>query len=66
MEVKKSFAEPSTSGSQEKLAGEMDSSMITTFLETCMKLLHDSKVVKGMQKLIIGALARKTLLTNLA
>ena len=26
--------------------------MITTFLETCMKLLCDSKVVKGLQELI--------------
>jgi len=30
----------------------MDPSMLTTFLETCMKLLHDSKAVKGLQELI--------------
>ncbi len=47
MEVKKSFTEASTSENQEKLAEEKDLSMITMFLETCMKLLCDSKVVKG-------------------
>jgi len=26
--------------------------MLTTFLETCMKLLHDNKAIKGMQELI--------------
>jgi len=26
--------------------------MLTTFLVTCMKLLHNSKVVKGLQELI--------------
>jgi len=31
---------------------EMDPSMITTFLETYMKLLRDSKIVKGLQELI--------------
>jgi len=30
----------------------MDPSMLTTFLETYMKLLHDNKVVKGLQELI--------------
>ena len=49
MEAKKSFTEASTSGSKEKLEPEMDPSMLTTFLETCMKLLCDSKVVKGLQ-----------------
>ena len=52
MEAKKSFAEATTSGTQEKPAKEMDPSMLTTFLETCMKLLHDRKVVKGLQELI--------------
>lgn len=52
MESNKIFIEASTSRSQEKLVEEMDPSMITTFLETCMKLLHDSKVVKGLQELI--------------
>lgn len=48
MEAKKSFTEVSTSGSQEKPVEEMDPSMITTFLETCMKLLRDSKALKGL------------------
>jgi len=30
----------------------MDPSMLTTFLETCTKLLHDNKVVKELQELI--------------
>jgi len=30
----------------------MDPSMLTTFLETCMKLLWDNKAVKGLQELI--------------
>jgi len=29
----------------------MDPSMITTFLETCMKLLHNIKSVKGLPEL---------------
>ena len=52
MEAKKSFAEASTSGSKDKPDQEMDPSMLTTFLETCMKLLHDRKAVKGLQDLI--------------
>jgi len=52
MEAKKSFAEASTLGSKDKLEKEMDPSMFTTFLEACMKLLHDSKVMKGLQELI--------------
>lgn len=52
MKAKKSFVEASTSRSQDKPAEEMEPSMLTTFLETCMKLLRDSKVVKGLQELI--------------
>jgi len=52
MEAKKSFIEASTSGSKYKLEPEMDPSMLTTFLETCMKLLCDRKVVKGLKELI--------------
>lgn len=53
MEAKKSFAEVSTSGSQNKVQEisapiEVDPFVLTMFLETCMKLLHDSKVVKGL------------------
>lgn len=49
MEAKKIFMEASTLGSKDKLELEMDPSMLTTFMETCMKLLHDNKVVKGLQ-----------------
>lgn len=52
MEAKKGFAEASTSGRKDKPESEMDPSMLTTFLETCMKLLHDSKAMKGLQELI--------------
>lgn len=52
MEAKKSFMEASTSGNKDQLEIEMDPSMITTFLETCMKLLCDSKAMKGLQELI--------------
>jgi len=52
METKKSFIEALTSGSRDKPTEEMDPSMLTTFLKTCMKMLHDSKVVKGLQEMI--------------
>ena len=52
MEAKKSFTEASTSGSKDQPELGMDPSMLTTFLETCMKLLCDNKVVKGLQELI--------------
>ena len=52
MEAKKRFTEASTSGSKDKLEPEMDPSMLTTFLETCMKLLSDNKAVKGLQELV--------------
>jgi len=48
MEAKKSFIDASTLGSKDRLEPEMDPSMLTMFLETCMKLLHDSKDVKGL------------------
>ena len=52
MEAKKSFVEASTSGSKDQPETGMDPFMLTTFLETCMKLLHDNKAVKGLQELI--------------
>jgi len=57
MESKKSFAEISTSRSHNKeqetnTPVEVDPSVLTTFLETCIKLLHDRKAVEGLQKLI--------------
>jgi len=51
-EAKKSCTKASTFSSKYQLELEMDPSMLTTFLETCMKLLHDNKVVKGLQELI--------------
>lgn len=44
MEATKSFVEVSTSGSKEQPKLGMDPSMLTTFLETCMKLLCDNKL----------------------
>ena len=52
MEAKKSFAEASNSGSKDQPEMGMDLSMLTTFSETCMKLLCTNKVVKGLQELI--------------
>lgn len=52
MEGKKNFTKASTSGSRDKPDQEIDPSMPTTFLETCIKLLHDSGVVKRLQELI--------------
>ena len=52
LEDKKSFEEASTSGNKDQPELGMDPSMLTTFLETCMKLLHDRKAVKGLQELI--------------
>lgn len=54
MEATKSFTEASISGSKDKIEPEMEPSILTTYLETCMKLLHDNKVVKGLQELITG------------
>lgn len=48
VEAKKSFVEASTLGIQDKLSAEVDPSMLTTFLEICMKLLRNRKVVKGL------------------
>lgn len=52
MEAKRNFVDASISRSKDRLEPEMDLYMLMTFLETCMKLLHDSKVVKGLQELI--------------
>lgn len=48
MEAKKSFTEASTLGSKDQPEPGIDPSMLTTFLETCMKLLQDKKAVKGL------------------
>ena len=52
MEAKKSFADASTSGSKDRTKPEMYPYMLLTFLETCMKLLRESKAIKGLQELI--------------
>lgn len=48
MEAKTSFI----SGRKDRLEMEMDPSMLTMFLETCMKLLCDKKLIRGLQELI--------------
>ena len=57
MEAKKSFTKASASWIQDKMQeisvpAEVDSSVLTTFWETCMKLLYDRNVVEGLQELI--------------
>lgn len=52
MEAKKSFMKVSTSGSKDYLEIGMHHSMLTTFLETGMKLLRENNAVKGLQELI--------------
>ena len=47
MESKKSLTDASTSRSKDRPELEMNPYMLTTFLETCMKLLRGSKAVKG-------------------
>ena len=56
MEAKKSFDDDSTSGSKDRSKMKMDPSMLMTFLETCIKLLDESKVVKRLKELINSAL----------
>lgn len=52
MEDKRGFVDASTFGSKERLELEMDPSILTTFLETYMKLPRDNKAIKGLQELI--------------
>ena len=52
MEAKKTFMEASALGSKDQVDPGIYPSMLTTFLETCMKLLHDSKAVKGLEEII--------------
>lgn len=42
----------STTSSKDQPKLERDPSMLTTFLQTCMKLLRDNRVAKGLQELI--------------
>lgn len=48
MEAKKSLAEVSTLGSKDQFRSEKNTSMLTTFLETCMNLLRNAKAVRGL------------------
>lgn len=52
IEVRESFAEVSNPGSREQPRSEIGPSMLTTFLETCMKLVWDSRALKGLQELM--------------
>lgn len=52
MEVERSFTDSSNSESKYRMEPKIDPSMLTMFLETCMKLLCDSKAVNGVQELI--------------
>ena len=52
IDAKKCFIKAFTSGIKDTPKPEMDPSMLKTFLETCMKLLRYSKVLKGLQELI--------------
>jgi len=56
MEAKKRFSKASTSGSQNQALEtgtpiEVDPSMLTIFLETCMKLLRNRRAMKGLQEI---------------
>jgi len=52
-EAQRIFTEASTLDRVDQMGPRVDPSIITTFLETCMKLLHDSKVIQGLQELIM-------------
>eukprot|EP00253_Pinus_taeda_P030850 PITA_30850 len=52
VEARESFTEVSTPSSKDQTEPERGPSMLTTLLETCMKLLHDNRVVKGLKELI--------------
>ena len=52
LEARESFAEVSYPCIRDQPELNRDPSMITTFSETCIKLLHDNKGVKGLQELI--------------
>ena len=47
MEARESFTSVSTQDSRDQLELDRDSSMLTTFLETCIKLLHDNREIRG-------------------
>jgi len=47
-EAQRSVVEASTPSTRDQTESRLDPSMITTILETCMKLLCDSKPIKGL------------------
>lgn len=50
MEARESFMGVSTQGSRDRAKLARDPSMLTTFLKTCIKLLRDNRVVKGLHE----------------
>jgi len=56
MEAKKSFVDASTLGRKDRPEPGMDPSMLTPFLETCMKLLCNRKVVKDCRNSLTDVL----------
>jgi len=51
-ETQQSFVKVSTRGRRNRMESVVDSSMITTFLETYMKWLRNCNIVQGLQELI--------------
>ena len=49
-EAQKSFTEVSALGNRDPIESGMDPFVLTTFLETCMKLLRDKKAMNGLQE----------------
>lgn len=52
MEARESFTDVSTRGSRDPPEPTRDPSMMTTFLETCLKLLRDNQEVRGLHEVI--------------
>jgi len=52
MEARESFMDVSTRGSRDPLEPTRDPLMMTTFLETCLKFLHNNRVVRGLHEVI--------------
>ena len=52
LEARESSAEVFTPGSRDQHEQDRDPSMLTTFLETCIKLIRNNRAVRGFQELI--------------
>lgn len=70
MEAKKIFVEASTSASQNKVQEtsafvEVDLFVLTMFLETYIKLIHNRKFVEGLQELIKNAPTKRRSLMDI-